>query len=78
MIDEDYTGAEALYNRYRLQDFERGGMVLIDLSYLYEMFDLDVVNEKGQPIRLTLTEKSKYTPEIEEKIKANVTPRNAG
>lgn len=46
------------YRTYTLQDYERvPKLILAQIDYLIEMFDLEVQNEKGKPIVITLRDK---------------------
>lgn len=47
------------YQTFTLQDFEsEGEPMLTKIDYLTDMFDLEVQNEKGEPIVITLREKA--------------------
>jgi hypothetical protein len=55
------------YQTFTMQDFEtEGELLLVRADYLVEMFELEVTNERGKPIVITLREKDKHLTEREE------------
>lgn len=55
------------YQTFTLQDFEsEGEPLLTKIDYLTDMFDLEVQNEQGEPIVITLREKDSHFNEREE------------
>jgi hypothetical protein len=55
------------YQTFTMQDFEaEGEPLLVRADYLVEMFELEVTNERGKPIVITLREKGKHLTEREE------------
>ena len=58
---------ELEYQTFTMQDFEsEGEPMLTRIDYLDEMFDLEVQNEQGEPIVITLREKGPHFREREE------------
>jgi len=45
------------YQTFTLQDHKRDEPLLVKVDYLDEMFDLEVQNEQGKPIVITLRER---------------------
>jgi hypothetical protein len=57
----------AEYQRFSMQDFESEGEPLVaSADYLIEMFELEVTNERGKPIVITLREKDEHFTERQE------------
>lgn len=55
------------YQTFTLQDFEsEGEPLLTKIDYLTDMFDLEIQNEQGKPIVITLREKGPHFNEREE------------
>jgi hypothetical protein len=55
------------YQTFTMQDFEtEGEPLLIRADYLVEMFELEVTNERGKPIVITLREKDEHFTERQE------------
>jgi hypothetical protein len=55
------------YQTFTMQDFEtEGEPLLVRADYLVEMFELEITNERGKPIVITLREKGKHFTEREE------------
>ena len=49
------------YQTYTLKDYNaEGDPLIVSFDYLVEMFDLEVQNEKGKPIVITLREKDQH------------------
>ena len=49
------------YQTFSMQDFEQeGNPLLVRADYLLSMFDLEVQNERGTPIVITLREKANH------------------
>lgn len=49
------------YQTFTMQDFESDGEPLLtQIDYLTEMFSLEVQNERGKPIVITLREKPEH------------------
>lgn len=57
----------AEYQRFTMRDFEtEGEPLMVRADYLIEMFELEVTNERGKPIVITLREKGQHFTERQE------------
>lgn len=55
------SGQDMEYQTFTLQDFEsEGEPLLTKIDYLTDMFDLEIQNEQGKPIVITLREKGPH------------------
>lgn len=49
------------YQTFTMHNFDADGdPLLVNIDYLTEMFELEVQNEKGKPIVITLREKTEH------------------
>lgn len=73
MVDEPRNNAvlDLEYKTFTMQDFNGrppdDPILLTEIDYLTEMFDLDVQNQKGEPVVITLREKPEHFSARQEK-----------
>lgn len=53
--------ASATHNHFMMENFDKNpSVLLVEMSYLVEMFNLEIANEKGKPVVITLREKPEH------------------
>ena len=54
----EQVSSDQPYQSFRMYDAsDDGKLILAGFTYLETMFDIEVTNEKGKPVRIVLTEK---------------------